>query len=463
MPEQSPLEYDAVIIGTGQAGPPLAGKLTAAGMSVAIIERKRFGGTCVNTGCTPTKALIASAREAHMARRASDFGVRIGSDVKVDMQAVKARKDAIVRPKTEGVESWLREMENCTVHTGHAVFEAPNLVRVDEIAMRAERIFINVGARANIPDISGLESVPYLTDSSMMEIDFLPEHLLIVGGGYVALEFAQMYRRFGSDVTILERGDRIAKKEDPDISRTLQEILERDGVRVRLNSSPGAVRSGENDRVELSVESEGRAETVSGSHLLIATGRRPNTDDLGLDAAGIRHDERGYIEVDETLRTSQPHVWALGDCNGQGAFTHTSYNDHEIVAANLLESVGRWVSDRIPVYAIYTDPPLGRVGITEAEARKKGLNALVGRLPMEQVARAQERSETNGLMKIIVDGESGEFLGAALLGIGCDEVVHLLVDMMAAKAPYQTVRDAVHIHPTVAELIPTLLERLEPI
>ena len=462
MADQSPTQFDAIIVGTGQAGPPLAGKLTAAGMSVAIIERKHFGGTCVNTGCTPTKALIASAREAHMARRAGDFGIRVG-DVRVDMERVKARKDGIVRPKTEGVERWLRDMENCTVYDGHARFEGPHEVRVGETLLRGERIFVNVGARANIPDIPGLQSVPYLTDSSMMEVDFLPRHLVVVGAGYVALEFAQMYRRFGSEVTIIERGDRIAKNEDTDISQALREILEGEGVDIRLNTSPTEIRPNDDGGVELSLETEEGPDRISGSHLLIATGRRPNTDNLGLEAAGVERDERGHIQVDDALRSSQPHIWALGDCNGQGAFTHTSYNDHQIVAANLLEDVGRRVSERIPVYAIFTDPPLGRVGMTERKVRESGRKALVGTMPMEKVARAQERSETAGLMKLLVDAESGEFLGAALLGVGCDEVVHLLVDMMAAKAPYQTVRDAVHIHPTVSELIPTLLEDLTPL
>lgn len=463
MPNHPNKQYDAIIIGTGQAGPPLAGKLTDAGMTIAIVERKRFGGTCVNTGCTPTKALIASARAAHMARRADDFGVVVSGGVAVDMKKVKSRKDQIVRPKSENVEAWLRDMDGCTVYTGHARFEGPHEIRVGETLLRGDRIFIDVGARAIIPDISGIETVPYLTDSSMMEIDVLPEHLVILGGGYVALEFGQMYRRFGSEVTIVERAPRIASSEDADVSDAVRELLENEGIRVLTESEAVEVEYGEDGRVTLSIDRKGKESAISGSHLLVAAGRRPNTDDLGLSVAGVETDERGYIKVDDELKTSQPHLWALGDCNGQGAFTHTAYNDHEIVAANLLDGGERSVAERIPVYAIYVDPPLGRVGMTESDIRDSGRTALIGKMAMKNVARAQERSETAGFMKILVDAETEAFLGAALLGINCDEVVHLLIDAMAAKASYKTVRDAVHIHPTVAELIPTLLQDLKPL
>ncbi len=463
MPDHQPVQYDAIIIGTGQAGPPLASKLTAAGMTVAIVERKRFGGTCVNTGCTPTKALVASARAAYMARRAGDFGVEVGGGITVDMKKVKARKDEIVRPGTEGIERWLRNMAGCTVYTGHARFEGPHEVRVDDTLLQGTRIFVNVGARAMVPDIPGLHSIPYLTDPSIMEIDVLPEHLIILGGGTVALEFGQMYRRFGSEVTIVERGPRLAGKEDADVSAEIREILEREGVHVLTDAEAMAAEHGNDGALELSVQRDGEEIVLNGSHVLVAAGRIPNTGDLGLENVAIKTDERGFIQVDDELRSSQPHVWALGDCNGRGAFTHTSYNDHEVVAANLLDGGNRSIVGRNLVYAIYVDPPLGRAGLTEAQVRDSGRRALIGKMAMKDVARAKERSETAGFMKVLVDADSEEILGAALLGIGCDEVVHLLIDVMAAKAPYTTVRDAVHIHPTVAELIPTLLQDLKPL
>lgn len=463
MSDSSVHEYDAIIIGTGQAGPPLAGKLTSAGMKVAIVERARFGGTCVNTGCTPSKALVASARSAHMARRAGDFGVTLNGGVNVDMKKVKARKDGLVRPKREGVESWLRDMSGCTVHTGHARFEGPHEVRVGGTLLRGERIFINVGARALVPGIPGLDRVPHLTDSTMMDLDKLPRRLMIIGGGYVALEFAQIFRRFGSEVVIVEQKPHIAGGEDPDISEAIRRVLEGEGVEVLTEAEATGVQQDEDGAIILSFKSGESESTRSGSHLLVAVGRMPNTDDLGLEDAGIKTDARGHIETDDRLQTSLAHVWALGDCNGKGAFTHTSYNDHEIVAANLLEGANRSVTDRVMAYAIYTDPPLGRVGMSERDLRESGRKALIARMPMENVARAQERSETAGLMKILIDEESECILGAALLGISCDEVVHLIIDTMAAGAPYTTIRDAMHIHPTVAELIPTMLHNPEPL
>jgi pyruvate/2-oxoglutarate dehydrogenase complex dihydrolipoamide dehydrogenase (E3) component len=456
------LRYDAIVIGTGQAGPSLAARLAGAGMRVAVVERGRFGGTCVNTGCIPTKALVASAHAAFVARRAGDFGVVVPDGVRVDMRRVKARKDEIVRRSNSGVEKWLRGLANLEVLAGHARFEAPHRVRVGEDQIEAERIFINVGGRAAVPELAGLQGVPFLTNAGMMDVDFLPPHLLIVGGSYVGLEFAQMYRRFGSQVSVVEMAERLVPREDEDVSRTLQEILEGEGVRVRLGARCLAVER-RPAGVAIRVDCVDGASELEGSHLLLAVGRRPNTDDLGLEAAGVETDERGYIRVDEQLRTRVPGVWALGDCNGRGAFTHTAYNDYEIVAANLLESAQRSVGDRIVTYGLFVDPPLGRVGMTEAEVRRSGRPALGAKRPMTRVGRAIEKGETRGFMKVVVDAETKRILGAAMLGVGGDEAVHCVTDVMYAGAPYTVLRAAVHIHPTVAELIPTLLGELAPL
>ncbi len=454
--------FDAIIIGSGQAGPALAGRLTGAGLSVAFIEREHFGGTCVNDGCIPTKALVASAQAAFVARRHADFGVTIGGPVGVDMQAVKARKDAIVRASVDGVTRWVSAMPGLRVVWGHARFVGPHRIRVEGEELEADRIFINVGGRPLVPDWPGLKSVPYLTNAGMMDVEFLPEHLVIVGGSYIGLEFAQMYRRFGSEVTIVEQAPRLIGREDEDISDAVRDILAREGIRIHLNARCIDVAA-HGSGVAVSADCADGAPPIVGSHLLVAVGRRPNTDDLGLDAAGIECDERGYIKVDDQLRTNVPGVWALGDANGRGAFTHTSWNDYEIVAANLLDNDPRRVSDRIPAYALFIDPPLGRVGISEREVRAGGRAALAGRMPMTRVGRARERGETLGFMKIVVDENSGAVLGAALLGIGGDEVVHMILDVMYAKAPYTAISRAMHIHPTVAELIPTLLQSLKPL
>jgi pyruvate/2-oxoglutarate dehydrogenase complex dihydrolipoamide dehydrogenase (E3) component len=454
--------YDAIVIGTGQAGPSLAAAMAGAGMNTAIVERNRFGGTCVNVGCIPTKALVASARTAHVARRAAEFGVVIDGAVGVDMARVKARKDAIARKSEVGVERWLRSLDNCTVWQGHARFEGAHRVRVGDDLLEAERIFINVGARAFVPPFPGLDQVDYLTNSTILDLEVLPEHLIIVGGGYIGLEFAQMYRRFGSQVTLIETGDRLIKRESPDISAAVTEILEAEGVRVRLNAHCIAVgRQG--DAVTAGVDCASGDPEVVGSHLLLAVGRRPNTDDLGLDATGIDVDGRGLIRVDDTLQTAVAGVWALGECNGRGAFTHTAYNDYEIVAANLLHGDPRRVTDRIDCYALYIDPPLGRVGMTEQQVRASGRPALIATRQMTRVGRAVEKSETQGFMKVLVDAESSRILGAAILGVGGDEVIHSILDVMYAEAPYTVIQRAVHIHPTVAELIPTMLADLKPL
>jgi pyruvate/2-oxoglutarate dehydrogenase complex dihydrolipoamide dehydrogenase (E3) component len=454
--------YDAIIIGTGQAGPSLARRLAAAGKTVAVIERGAFGGTCVNTGCIPTKTLIASAHAAHMARRAADFGVVLERPVRVDMPRVKARKDAISGQSRIAVEQGLRTLENCTVFQGHGRFVAPHEVEVGESVLSAEWIFINVGGRALVPNLPGLDRVAYRTNSSMMAVDFLPRHLVIVGGSYVGLEFAQMYRRFGSEVTVVEMAPRIVHREDPDVSAAISEILQGEGINLRVKAECIRVaKKGEDVLVGVDC-AEGPPE-IDGSHLLLAVGRRPNTNDLGLDRAGIVQDERGYIIVDDELRTNVPGVWALGDCNGKGAFTHTAYNDFEIVAANLLDGGSRRVSDRIIDYALYVDPPLGRAGLTEEQVRHTGKPALIAKRPMSRVGRAVEKGETQGFMKVLVDTQSKQILGASFLGTGCDEVVHGILDMMYAKAPYTMLQRTVPIHPTVSELVPTLLGDLQPL
>jgi pyruvate/2-oxoglutarate dehydrogenase complex dihydrolipoamide dehydrogenase (E3) component len=455
-------KFDAIVIGTGQAGPSLSARLASEGMQVAVIERHLFGGTCVNTGCIPTKTMVASARAAYLARRAAEYGVVIDGPIKVDMKKVKERKDDVAGRSNHEVPGWMQKMENLTVFTGHARFEDAHTVRVGDDLLEAEKIFINVGGRAHVPDLPGLDTVDYMTNSSMMQVDFLPEHLIIVGGSYIGLEFGQMFRRFGSEVTIVEMGPRLISRDDEDVSAAVQEILENEGVQFRLNAECIAVEKRDGG-VAVSVDCIANEIEVVGSHLLLATGRVPNTDDLGLENTSIEVNERGYITVDDQLQTNVPGVWALGDCNGKGAFTHTSYNDFEIVAANLLDNDPRWVSDRIVCYGLYVDPPLGRVGLTEVQVRQSGRPALIGKRPMTKVGRAREKGETQGFMKVLIDAESREILGAAVLGVGGDEVVHSILDIMYAKAPYTVIQRAVHIHPTVSELIPTMLGELKPL
>jgi pyruvate/2-oxoglutarate dehydrogenase complex dihydrolipoamide dehydrogenase (E3) component len=456
------VSYEAIIIGTGQAGPPLAGRLTAAGMKVAIIERGLFGGTCVNTGCIPTKTMVASAYAARLAARAAEYGVVAGTAVTVDMKRVKARKDAVSGQSNHSVENGLNNMANCTVYRGHARFESPREVSVGDVKLTADKIFVNVGGRAVVPAIPGLDQVPYLTNSSMMHLDELPKHLIIVGGSYIGLEFGQMFRRFGSEVSIIEAGPRLIGREDEDVSAAILDILQREGIQVRLGTKcKSFARMGE-DTVA-SVETAGASSEIRGSHVLIATGRRPNTDDLGLDKAGVTVDSRGNLQVDDQLRTNVPGIWAMGDCNGKGGFTHTSYNDFEIVAANLLDNDPRKVSDRILTYALYIDPPLGRAGMTETEARASGRKVLMGMRPMTKVGRAVEKGETLGFMKVLVDGDTKRIMGAAILGTGGDEAVQSILDVMYADKPYTVIQRAMHIHPTVSELIPTMLGELQPL
>jgi pyruvate/2-oxoglutarate dehydrogenase complex dihydrolipoamide dehydrogenase (E3) component len=452
-------KFDALIVGAGQAGPPLAGRLTQAGQKVAVIERKLVGGTCVNYGCIPTKTLVASAHAAHTARRGAEYGVGTG-EITVDMAKVKSRKDKIVFGDRSGVESWLEGMDGCTFIRGHARFEDAHTISVDGRVLEADKIFLNVGGRAVAPDMPGLSEIDYMTNVGILELDTVPEHLVIIGGSYIALEFAQMYCRFGARVTVIERGPRLTSREDEDVSATIKEILEAEGIDVIVDAN--AIGFAKRDNGFEVVPSEG-AEPIVGTHLLVAVGRVPNTDDLGLDKAGVQTDGRGYIVVDDQLRTNVGHIWAMGDCNGRGAFTHTSYNDFEIVAANLLDDDPRRVSDRVTTYALYIDPPLGRAGMTADEVRKSGRKALVGKRPMTRVGRAVEKGETQGFMKVVVDADTKEILGAAILGVGGDEVVHAILDVMTAKKPYTAISRTMHIHPTVSELVPTMLQEMKPL
>ena len=453
--------FDAIIVGAGQAGPPLAGRLTAAGMTVALVERHLVGGTCVNTGCMPTKTLVASARAAHVARHGADWGIDVPGPIGVDMARVKARADAVTRNARAGLERWLGDMERLTLLRGHARFESARTLRVGDRLIEAERIFINVGGRATMPDMPGIRDVPILTNSGILALDTVPEHLVIVGGSYVGLEFAQMYRRFGAEVTIVEKGPRLIGREDAETSDAIRAILEREGIALRLDATCiRFARHGGGIAVGVAC-AEGAPEVV-GSHVLLAVGRTPNTDDLGLAAAGVETDGHGHVRVDDRLATNVPGIWALGECNGRGAFTHTAYNDFEIVAANLLDGEDRRLSDRIPAYALYIDPPLGRCGMSEAEAREAGHRLLVGKRPMSRVGRATEMGETQGFMKILVDAGSRRILGGAVLGVAGDEAIHSILDMMACKAPVDALAHAVHIHPTVSELIPTIAGALEP-
>jgi pyruvate/2-oxoglutarate dehydrogenase complex dihydrolipoamide dehydrogenase (E3) component len=454
--------FDAIVIGAGQAGPSLAGRLTAAGMKVALVERKLFGGTCVNTGCIPTKTLVASAYAAHLARRSAEYGVAIESPIKIDMKRVKARADTVSTNARTNVEKWLRGMRDLTVIEGHARFEGPDVVRVGESLLKAPRIFINVGGRASVPDMPGVGTVDYLTNTSILKLDNIPRHLVVVGGSYVGLEFAQMYRRFGAEVTVVEKAPRLITREDEDVSEAVQEFLTDEGIAVRTSATCIGFKP-HPDGVAVDVDCTSGEPVVVGSHVLLAVGRRPNTDDLGLDKAGVAADALGYIVVDDGLTTTVPSIWALGDCNGRGAFTHTAYNDYEIVAANLLDGGNRRVSGRIPAYALYVDPPLGRVGLSETEATRTGRKLLVSKRPMTRVGRAIEKGETKGFMKVVADAETKQILGAAIVGTGGDEAIHGILDMMNAGATYPVLQWAVPIHPTVSELIPTVLGELKPL
>ena len=454
--------YDAIIIGAGQAGPSLAARLTSEGQQVAILERHLFGGTCVNTGCIPTKTLVASAKVANMASRGEEYGVMLKDGFQTDMKKVKARKDGVVEQSNKGVTGWLKGMQNLDVYEAHGEFHNKNTILVNGEQIEAEKIFINVGARARVPDMPGLSDIEYFTNTSIMDVDYLPKHLIIIGGSYIGLEFAQMYRRFGSEVSVIEMGNRLIAREDLDVSTVIQEILEAEGINIELNSECISFEKRDNE-IAVNLSCNGNNREVVGTHVLLAVGRIPNTHDLSLEKAGVEVNEYGIINVDDQLQTNVPGIWALGECNGKGAFTHTSYNDYEIVADQLFGSNTRRVSDRISCYGLFIDPPLGRVGMTEQQVRESGKKALIGKMMMSRIGRAKERGETQGFMKVLIDAQNKQILGANILGIGGDEIIHLFIDTMYAKQSYEVIRNAVHIHPTVAELIPTMLQDLTPL
>jgi len=454
--------FDNIIIGAGQAGFPLAMRLAGAGQSVAIIERRHLGGSCVNFGCTPSKAMVASARAAWAARRAHELGVVVDGEVRADMRLVRAHADRLVQQSREGLRDALGEQQHITIIEGHARFTAPHRLDVDGRTLSAPRIFIDTGSRAALPPIPGLADSDYWTPTSATDPDELPEHLVVLGGGPVGVELAQLFRRLGSRVTIIEGHGRLLPDEDTDVSAAVQQWFEEDGIDVLVGARAQRIESG-GGRLRVDVDAGGDMKAVEGSRLLLAAGRQPNTDDLALDAAGIEPDERGYIPVDDRLRTAADGVWALGEINGHGAFTHTAYQDYQIVVDHLLGDGNRSLDQRIPVHSVYIDPPLGRVGLDETRARNTGERILLAKMPMSAVARARERAETRGFMKVLVDGASERILGATVLGIAGDEVVHVFLALMAADAPYAVLRDLMGIHPTVGELLPSLAQALEPI
>lgn len=457
-----PRTFDAIVIGTGQSGPPLAARMAKSGMKTAVIERQKFGGTCVNVGCTPTKALVASARAIHMARRGGEFGFTIDGNVRVDFRRLMERKREIVAPSNEGIEKWMKSTDGITVFEGHGAFRSPTTVEVGGETLEAEKIFLDVGARSRTPNFDGADTVPYLTSTGILELEELPDHLIIIGGGYVALEFAQMFRRFGSKVTVVEKHHRLIGREDEQASSVMRELLEGEGIHIRLSAECIGLAS-DGRSVGVNVQCEDGPPEVRGSHILTAIGRTPNTDDLGLDHAGIETEKDGTIRVDERCRTNVPGIWAIGECNGHGAFTHTSYDDYEIVASDLFDGGKRTLSRRIFCSALYTDPPLARVGMTEAEVRRSGRKVLVAERPMVKVTRAREQGETHGYMKVFIDADSERIMGATIFGHNGDEIVHTFLDVMYADAPYTAIAHAVHIHPTISELIPTMLKGAKPI
>ena len=454
----TPTPFDALVIGSGQAGPSLAVRLAEHGWKTALVERGELGGTCVNNGCTPTKTLVASARAAWVARHAADFGVRIAGDISIDYAAVHARMMKVVQGSRDGLGRWMAGTANLSLVHGEARFVGPDRVQVGEQVLQAPRIFLNVGARPVVPDWIAASGVPYLTSESLMALRELPTHLVILGAGYISLEYAQVYARFGSAVTVIEHGERLLPREDDEVAATIKAVLERDGVRFMTGANATAL---ERDGTGIALVVDGRR--IAGSHVLVAIGRRPNVEALALARAGVACDAHGVVQVDEQLRTDVPGIWALGDVNGHGAFTHTSYNDYEIVAANLLDDDPRRVSERVPAYALYTDPPLARIGMSRAAARQSGRRVLVGHLPMSRVGRARERGETDGFLEALVDADTQRILGATLLGIEADEAIHCLLDVMSAGLPYTAVSRTMHIHPTVSELIPTMLQSLKPL
>jgi pyruvate/2-oxoglutarate dehydrogenase complex dihydrolipoamide dehydrogenase (E3) component len=459
--------FDSIVIGAGQAGPTLSSRLVSAGEKVALIEKGWLGGTCVNVGCTPTKALVANARAIQQTRRGEEMGFSISGDVAINMTRIKARTQEIVLKSRNGLEKWLGEMEHLTLLKGTASFVSSHTLQVDGETYEADKIFLNVGARPTIPNLIGVDSVPYLTSTTILDLDIVPEHLVVVGGSYVGLEFAQIFRRLGAKVTVVERGSRLVSHEDPDVCDAVAKVITSEGIDLRLGAecirldpaNPGQA----DGKVLVHVSCKTDPPFVEASHVLLAVGRTPNNDLLALEKAGIQLDAHGYIQVDDQLRTNVSGIWALGDCNGQGAFTHTSYNDYEIVAANLLNGDSRRLSDRIPAHALYIDPPLAQIGMTEEQVRETGKPALTGTRAMTHVARATERGETQGFIKILVDKESQLILGASILGTEADEAIHCILTAMYARKPVSLLQRSMHIHPTVAELIPTTAQDLKPL
>ncbi len=449
-------KFDAIIIGSGQAGTPLVFKLAANGKKVAFIEKEHFGGTCLNVGCTPTKTYVASARRMFEANNGDYLGVEIPSGVKINLPKVKARKDKLIKKSVDGIDSGLKNTSNITVYKGTASFVGHKKILINGEEIEAEQIFINVGGRARVP--KEYEDISPLTNSEILQLDEIPEHLIIIGGSYIGLEFGQMFRRFGSKVTIVEMNKTIIGREDKEVSETIQNVLESEGVEFRLNATClGASRSDEG-KVIVKVDCTLGSPEIIGSHLLLAIGRTPNTNTLNLEKTGIKTDKRGFIEVNDFLETNVPGIFALGDCNGKGAFTHTSYNDYEIIAENMFDGKNRKISDRISTYNLFVDPPLGRAGITIAQAKESGKKIKVGFRKMSNIARARERGETNGFMSVVIDAETDRIIGATVLGIGGDEIISSILNVMYANQPYTVIRDSVQPHPTVSELIPTMLE-----
>jgi pyruvate/2-oxoglutarate dehydrogenase complex dihydrolipoamide dehydrogenase (E3) component len=454
-------KYDAIVIGSGQAGNPLCQKLADHGWAVALIEKEHLGGTCVNTGCTPTKTMVASAQVAHYARHAARWGVR-SSDVSVDLAKIVARKNQIVGQVRGGLERKVQQRKNLHLHRGHARFLDAHRLRVGDQVLEGERVFINTGTRVAVPPLDGLDAIPYLTNATIMELTEVPEHLVVLGGGYIGLEFGQMFRRFGSLVTVVHNGAQILAREDADVAAELQKALEAEGLRFVLNARTTRLER-HNRVVTLTVQTGSGSQTVTGSHLLVATGRRPNSDDLGLENIGMETDAHGFIRVNNRLETGVPGIWALGDVKGGPAFTHISFNDYQIVYANLIEGRSLTTDNRHVPYSVFTDPQLGRVGLTEKEARASGRRLKLGKIPMGWVARAIERDETAGLMKLVVDADSDRILGAAVLSTEGGELVQLLGAVMLAGAPYTLLKGAVYIHPTLAEGFWTLMEEVKAV
>lgn len=452
------MKFDAIVIGSGQGGNPLAHRLADRKQSVALIEQKYLGGTCINTGCTPTKAMVASAQVAHYVQQAGRWGIR-SSGFSADMKAIVARKNEIVSQFRSGQEKQVEKRETLHLFRGRARFTGQHRVQVGDELLESEKIFIDTGSRPAVPAIQGLEAVPYLTNESILDLEELPRHLIVLGGGYIGLEFGQMFRRFGSEVTVVNEGAEILAREDEDVSSELRKALEAEGIGFRLSARTTRAQSSAG-QVQLTLEG---GEAVEGTHLLVATGRKPNTDDLGLDKAGVETDSHGFIKVNSRLETTAPGIWAIGDVKGGPAFTHISYNDFQIIFANLIEDKDASTDGRIVPYCVFTDPQLGGVGMTEKEARASGRRIKIGKIPASSVARAIERSETAGVMKIVVDAETDHVLGASILTADGGEIVQILHALMLAKQPYTLLKGAIYIHPTMAEGFFGLIESVQPV